>query len=152
MVCAIERAVRRRWLSSRDWWILGEVAKRTYRFWQDALCLAGVFWRMCKSYSGSGVASLTYYFHRVCHHLHPLKALQSPPSTPLHPNYPHQSLPQIPPKSTNIIALYLPLTRPSVFPATTILSHYLKLITVFSYLPSRDVLVLYRIFDLLEGD
>ena len=61
-----------------------------------------------KSHSGSGVASLIYYFHRVCHHLHPLNALQSPPSTPLHPTYPHQSFPQIPPKSTNIITLYLP--------------------------------------------
>jgi hypothetical protein len=97
-----------------------------------------------KSHSGSGVASLTYYFHRFCHHLHPLNALQSPPSTPLHPTYPHQSFPQIPPKSTNIITLYLPLIRPSVFPATTILSHYFQLITVFSYLPSRNYPHLHR--------
>jgi hypothetical protein len=91
-----------------------------------------------KAYSGSGVASLTYCFHRFCHHLHPLNTLQSPPSTPLHPTYPHQSLPQIPPKSTNIIILYLPPVRPSVFPATIILHHYLQLTNVFSYLPSRN--------------
>jgi hypothetical protein len=91
-----------------------------------------------KIISGSGVASLTFYFHRFCHHLHPLNALQSPPTTPLHPTYPHQSFPQIPPESTNIIILYLPPVRPSIFPATIILSHYLQLINSFSYLPSRN--------------
>ena len=65
---------------------------------------------------------------------------QVPHSTP---PIPTKVFPRFPPNPQ--ISLHcLPLIRPSVFTATTILSHYLQLITVFSYLPSRNYSHLHR--------